>query len=135
MKRVAWVEDYEASSSSADEEVEPETPTEDNDDSTKEETVPDNGPYNSSGLIYNTTGLRANPINANPGLTLNGRGGPAHHDQEYGWYKLLFCVFPLIIIWFFWKNSRYRHISPLMRRRQKGHRVSNMKSHRVIKIV
>eukprot|EP00978_Attheya_sp_CCMP212_P011824 scaffold29356_cov47-Attheya_sp.AAC.1 len=143
---VAWLEGYETSSSSAhekresaeeisdstEEEVEPEKNTEDNDDSTKEETVTDNGPYKSGGLI-NTTGLRTNTINANPGLTLNGRGGPADHDQEHGWSKLPFFVFSLIIIWFFWKSSRYRHVFHFMRRRQKGHRVSKMKSLNLLK--
>lgn len=175
MKRVAWVEDYDASSSSSssstDEEVEAEQNSEDtdsteeetvtdydtsnesqeasststdkktehvketsdsteeevvrgktseDDDSTEEETGPDNEPHKSSGLIDTTTATRRNITYANPTLRRhNGLGASADHDQQHDLYKLLVFVSLLMILWYFWKKSRYRHVLHIMKCKRK----------------
>jgi hypothetical protein len=175
MKRVAWVEDYDASSSSSssstDEEVEAEQNSEDtdsteeetvtdhdtsnesqeasststdkktehvketsdsteeevvrgktseDDDSTEEETGPDNEPHKSSGLIDTTTTTRRNIAYTNPTLRRhNGLGASADHDQQHDLYKLLVFVSLLMILWYFWKKSRYRHVLHIMKCKRK----------------
>ena len=126
MKKFAWKKGYKDKSKQAKEkgdstkeEVEPVKRTERN-DSTKEKTVTDIDPNKSSGLI-NTTDLRKNAINTNQRLRRNelGLGGSADNDQQHDWYHILVFVFPLIMLWYFWKNSRDGYGCSLQKCRQK----------------